>query len=442
MKEPKNPLIVTSAHPSSKDRVASYILNESRQDEIVGCISVLIALATIAIILRFVARYISKSKFWVDDMLILGALVVAYGLNGLNINSAINNGWGRHAITLTPYQLIAFAKANIATQLLFSTSITLTKLSLLTFYHRIFPIRTFTRLSSAIGILQILWLIALILGVFLQCRPLAYFWNRGLEGKCINENSFSYGMSAANVVTDLLVLGLPVPWLWGLQLGRGKRVGLVGVFALGGFVCVSAIVRIPLLTALKETDTTWTIVNAGIWINVECNLGVVSACLPVMRPLVKVFPALFRFRPSAIEPPSSYGYEKRDGKSVPLSGESTWTGSGSTSTKVGTYRGSMEGYEREDKPGATTDWERREGQRGCVGLENGARVEIGRENSPGRREATMVRGCDRRERTWYAIATRGLWTRDEDREKPLPVLTVGELDMERRARLWSQGNRF
>ncbi|KAL9610139.1 MAG: hypothetical protein Q9167_005140 [Letrouitia subvulpina] len=249
-------------------------------------------------------------------------------------------------------------------------------------------------------------------------------------------------MSAANVVTDLLVLGLPVPWLWGLQLGRGKRVGLVGVFALGGFVCVSAIVRIPLLTALKETDTTWTIVNAGIWINVECDLGVVSACLPVMRPLVKAFPTLFKFRPSTVRSPGSYIYEKSSGKSVPLSGESTWTGSGSTSTKVGTYRGSMEGYEREDKPSLTTNWERREGQRGVVGLENGARGETGHKDHPGRREATMGWGGDRRERTWYTIATRGLWTREEDREKPLPVPSVGELDIERRARLWTQGNKF
>ena len=30
-----------------------------------------------------------------------------------------------------------------------------------------------------------------------------------------------------------------------------------------------------------------TIVDAGIWINVECNIGIVSACLPVMRPLLK-----------------------------------------------------------------------------------------------------------------------------------------------------------
>ena len=33
--------------------------------------------------------------------------------------------------------------------------------------------------------------------------------------------------------------------------------------------------------------TVGTIVDAGIWINVECNIGIVSACLPVLRPLLK-----------------------------------------------------------------------------------------------------------------------------------------------------------
>ena len=35
-----------------------------------------------------------------------------------------------------------------------------------------------------------------------------------------------------------------------------------------------------------------TITNAGIWINVECNIGIVSACLPVMWPLLKRLPSL------------------------------------------------------------------------------------------------------------------------------------------------------
>lgn len=31
-----------------------------------------------------------------------------------------------------------------------------------------------------------------------------------------------------------------------------------------------------------------TIVDAGIWLNVECNLGIVCACLPIMRPFFRL----------------------------------------------------------------------------------------------------------------------------------------------------------
>lgn len=43
-----------------------------------------------------------------------------------------------------------------------------------------------------------------------------------------------------------------------------------------------------------QTDT---LVNLGIWINVECCIGIVCACIPTLRPLVSAsFPDAFRTR--------------------------------------------------------------------------------------------------------------------------------------------------
>lgn len=40
-----------------------------------------------------------------------------------------------------------------------------------------------------------------------------------------------------------------------------------------------------------------TLVNLGIWINVECCIGIVCACIPTLRPLVRArFPDAFRSR--------------------------------------------------------------------------------------------------------------------------------------------------
>lgn len=51
-------------------------------------------------------------------------------------------------------------------------------------------------------------------------------------------------------------------------------------------VCVAAIVRIFFINTINWYDATYTFVNLGVWLNVECNVGIVSACLPIFPPLV------------------------------------------------------------------------------------------------------------------------------------------------------------
>ena len=46
-------------------------------------------------------------------------------------------------------------------------------------------------------------------------------------------NNFSYGISAANILTDVIVLVLPIPWLYGLQMKTSKKVAIGGIFLLG-----------------------------------------------------------------------------------------------------------------------------------------------------------------------------------------------------------------
>ena len=49
------------------------------------------------------------------------------------------------------------------------------------------------------------------------------------------------------------------------------------------------------------------VVNSGLWLNVECNIGIVSACLPILRPLFsKTFPGAVRSKLSRSRP-SGYG---------------------------------------------------------------------------------------------------------------------------------------
>ncbi|KAL8734527.1 MAG: hypothetical protein Q9166_001427 [cf. Caloplaca sp. 2 TL-2023] len=245
------------------------------------------AVSTVAVILRMLGRRVSAAKYGADDFLIVVALVLTYGLNANEI-IAVHFGFGRHQLMLSLDHISKFLLNDWTIQIIFACAISVTRLSLLMFYHRIFPVKRFTIVAIITGCILVAWWIAFIFAILFSCYPIESYWNKAIVGKCVNEHTLSWGVTGSELATNIIMLVLPIPWLWDLRLPWTKKLALIGLFMLGCFVCVSCIVRFPLLAALKQTDASWTIVPAGIWIVVECNIGIASVCLPLMRPLISV----------------------------------------------------------------------------------------------------------------------------------------------------------
>ena len=145
--------------------------------------------------------------------------------------------------------LTSSRKTYQATQILFGCSITATKLSILFFYNRLFPYRTFYMVSLITGIVSILWWMGLMLTAFLHCRPFAYNWDRSIpNGHCVDDNLVGYTITSINIVGDLVVLILPIPWLWGMNMAVPKRMAVVGLFVLGSLYVPSFVSAPPLPT--------------------------------------------------------------------------------------------------------------------------------------------------------------------------------------------------
>ncbi|KAL8905612.1 MAG: hypothetical protein Q9207_002522 [Kuettlingeria erythrocarpa] len=119
------------------------------------------------------------------------------------------------------------------------------------------------------------------------CTPISYFWTRSGTGHCINEMLMFYISAALTVVADVLILLLPMPIIWRLQMHRSKKIGVMAIFLLGGFTCVATIVRMVYIRQIVVIDPTWTQVDPGIWSAIEPCMGIVSACLPVIGPLLR-----------------------------------------------------------------------------------------------------------------------------------------------------------
>lgn len=105
---------------------------------------------------------------------------------------------------------------------------------MLLLYIRIFAIRWFRTLCWAVLGFSVLAMISIILGTCLICRPIMYSFDKTIpNGHCGNLLSFENYTAILSVILDLIIVVLPMPMLWGLQLQRKKKIGLSIVFGMG-----------------------------------------------------------------------------------------------------------------------------------------------------------------------------------------------------------------
>ena len=83
-----------------------------------------------------------------------------------------------------------------------------------------------------IGMLVAWFLGALVSGLFI-CQPIHKFWNKSIPGHCVNTMTYFRAIAGTNLATDVFILVLPIPVLWGLHRPASERLALIAVFALG-----------------------------------------------------------------------------------------------------------------------------------------------------------------------------------------------------------------
>jgi hypothetical protein len=75
--------------------------------------------------------------------------------------------------------------------------------------------------------------IAFILVISFQCHPIAGIWDKNLEATCINLNLVSYASAGVSIFQDILILLLPIPELWSLNVSFRKRLNIMVMFSVG-----------------------------------------------------------------------------------------------------------------------------------------------------------------------------------------------------------------
>lgn len=88
---------------------------------------------------------------------------------------------------------------------------------------------------DAFLVLNVMFYVSLFLFQFLACWPLAHAWNPLVPGTCVKDKLVVHIVSASiNTASDLIIVILPQPVIWRLELGTQRKWGLSAVFLLGG----------------------------------------------------------------------------------------------------------------------------------------------------------------------------------------------------------------
>ncbi|KAK6540232.1 hypothetical protein TWF694_009048 [Orbilia ellipsospora] len=271
----------------------NYVNPERQPSFMAPLIIAMMVFCGIVVSLRLYVRAFILKSFKADDWLIIAATITAMAVSITCILSE-PAGVGIHIWDLTPDRVTTVRIWSFATQLTFTWAVSLTKVSILLFYIRFCTTRSFKISIYATLIFVAAWTICWTFLIIFQCVPVSAYWRFPRSGdKCISlQNQLHLLHGSTNLITDVLILLLPIPTVWSLKMPTRQKLTLIGVFSLGIVAPLSAILRlIYIQKATISWDQSWWCIELWIWTSLETHVAIICASFPSLKPLViKIFP--------------------------------------------------------------------------------------------------------------------------------------------------------
>lgn len=119
-------------------------------------------------------------------------------------------------------------------QFLWALSLGFSKTSILLLYSSVFAVPAVIWTARGAIVFIALWALATIVTGCVICRPFAMNWDQTIPGgHCGNQVQSFTITGVLNLITDLVVLLLPMPYLVKLQMRLYKKLVLIAVFSVG-----------------------------------------------------------------------------------------------------------------------------------------------------------------------------------------------------------------
>ncbi|KAI1413295.1 hypothetical protein F5Y13DRAFT_198547 [Hypoxylon sp. FL1857] len=270
--------------------------HDNRTGSTIAAVVLCMIFATSAVCLRLYTRHFVLNKFWVDDYFAIAGMLGMI-TNGIVQIVHTKYGLGAHYYDIKDGdELTQFWKMFYALTVTYASTLMFVKFSLFFQYYRLIQDVPHYRLFYlAVMALVGGWVIAQEFILIFSCTPIHTYWTHDANGKCLDSNLTGWMNAIGNIITDIIVLVLPIPVVWRLNLAKGRKWAVIGIFALGFFTCIISICRMVFFAKISP-DFSYDLVSVAAWGEAESASGLICSSLIALGPLIRRFSR--RFRPS------------------------------------------------------------------------------------------------------------------------------------------------
>ncbi|KAI1847067.1 hypothetical protein JX265_006739 [Neoarthrinium moseri] len=158
------------------------------------------------------------------------------------------------------------------------------KASMLFFYRRVFSTPKMLKAVDVVLGLLAVWTICFECACIFLCRPVNGFWTG--QGVCGDFIPMIQSLIATNAVGDLVIMLMPMPIIWSLQMKTADKLGIMSCFTLGLACIVMAIFRVIYIGQVDLAgNITGTMPTTVLLFALEPNIAILCVSIPMLRPL-------------------------------------------------------------------------------------------------------------------------------------------------------------
>ncbi|KAF4454279.1 integral membrane [Fusarium albosuccineum] len=180
-----------------------------------------------------------------------------------------------------------YLRIALATQVLYAACLGFIKLSIVIMIQRIFRtagkwFRLATWMAASICVC---WMLYTMLIGFLICLPVQSAWGAAVPERCGNHITAYAAVAIIDIVSEVIIVLLPMKLVYDLQMNKAHKIGLVSVLGAGIVTITFSCVRLYYVYNIDFDNITRSYAEASISSILQSGIAVMIASSPLLRPV-------------------------------------------------------------------------------------------------------------------------------------------------------------